>query len=732
MPETIRVDVVSFLPLVAMRCHSTRVSHRTPRAPMALIAVLCAFSVLSADPVALCAQQAPATSNASRRPLAIEDYYVVKTVGAPELSPDGRWVAYTVSTRIEVTNGTTSEVWLVEARRGADARRVSAAASATGPSWTDDGTLQFTSGGRTLRVNPMQPDRLDTVPAGAASSRGVSRAVTSPDGKWVATVRDVAPPKRERVFATDFERRHDERFKGAQFDWLDFHRDGAAFPTPNVRDPDVSPPQEVFLAPASGGDARPLTSLGLRPTGLQWRRDGSALLFSADSTYRNERVYGRTDAWTVTTDGQVRRLTRNDDYGYSGAQYSPDGRWVLCTRRLSTDVVIARKLDHGGATDLVLIPADGGEERVLTADWDYLPANARWSPDSKSVYFTGGVGGTQHLFRVAADGGPVRAVTTGERRLSGFSIDRAFTRMAYLVGRFEAPSDIWVSDITAANEVQLTTAHASFTNEVTLSTPERLHFKSADGTPIEGWLTFPYGYPAGGGPYPLVVSNHGGPHSAIEYNFNFRNQYLAANGYFVLEVNFRSSTNYGEQFLWGTWGAWGTRDGQDVMAGIDHVLSRFPADRRRVATIGHSYGGFMSNWLITQYPDRFAAAIPGAGIVNWMSDYGNADIPRTKETEFFGTPWDPKAREIMIRQSPLTYADRVTAPTLFINGEIDQRVPYSEAQQMYVALKKNGIPTKVILYSGQPHAISGSWNVVHRMHNERQWLDQWLKGNTRQ
>ena len=158
------------------------------------------------------------------------------------------------------------------------------------------------------------------------------------------------------------------------------------------------------------------------------------------------------------------------------------------------------------------------------------------------------------------------------------------------------------------------------------------------------------------------------------------------------------------------------------MAGLDYVLARQPIDPRRVAVMGHSYGGFMTNWLMTQYPDRWAAAIPGAGIVNWVSDYGNADIARTKETEFYGTPWDEAARNRMIRQSPLTYANRAKAPTLFINGEIDQRVPYSEAEQMFVALKKNGVTAKMIQYKDMPHSISGSWNVVHRMLNERQWL----------
>ena len=143
--------------------------------------------------------------------------------------------------------------------------------------------------------------------------------------------------------------------------------------------------------------------------------------------------------------------------------------------------------------------------------------------------------------------------------------------------------------------------------------------------------------------------------------------------------------------------------------------------------MGHSYGGFMTNWLITQYPDRFAAAITGAGITNWISDYGTADIYRTKETEFFGTPWDEDARNRMIRQSPLTYAGRVKTPTLFIHGEVDQRVPYEEGEQMYFALKRRGVPAKMIQYAGQPHGISGHWNNIHRILSEVAWWKTYMK-----
>jgi dipeptidyl aminopeptidase/acylaminoacyl peptidase len=675
---------------------------------------------------------------AQSRPLAIEDYYRVKTVGAPQISPDGNWVAFTVAIRIEATNGDSVDAWLGSTDGATPARRVSRpGTNASGLQWSDDGRLNFSAGGRRWAINPAMPDSIiegtAAVQQGGRGGRGGAgggggRSMASRDGKWVVSLRDVPVSQRDHAYASDFEKRSEERFKGVEFDWLNFQRDGAPFPVPNRVDPLVSPAQEVWISgDASGAGATQITRLGLRPSGIEWSPDGSTLLFTADSGYRNERLYEKGDIYTASRDGVVRRLTNDREMNYTNARYSPDGKWILYTRQLSTNAVIAKRLDHGGATDLAVIPAGGGLEKNLTADWDYLPTGATWSPDSKYVYFSGGIGGTTHLFRVSPTSARVEQVTKGERRIGAISFDRTYSRMAYTVGLTDSLTDVYVSSIDGSNEHRISHANDSFAAEIALSKSERLHYPSKDGTTIEAWLLYPHHYRRDAGPYPLVVANHGGPHSANEYGFDFKNQLLAANGYFVLEVNFRSSTGYGEKFLWGTWGAWGDRDGEDVMAGVDHAIAHYPIARARVATMGHSYGGFMTNWLITQYPDRFAAAIPGAGIVNWVSDYGNADIARTKETEFYGTPWDSMARKIMIRQSPLTYANRVKAPTLFINGEIDQRVPYSEAEQFFVALKKNGVPAKVIQYQGMPHSISGSWNNVHRMLNELHWLDTYLK-----
>jgi dipeptidyl aminopeptidase/acylaminoacyl peptidase len=689
---------------------------------------LLALGLLVSLPALGRAQTRVATSPPpARRAVTIEDFYRVRTAGSPVISPDGRWVAFTVSSRVEETNAEPSEVWVATTDGTIRAKRVSAAGtSATDPRWRA-GALDFRAGTSRWRVNPARSDSLTPIPVESPTA-GELR-IDSPVAGRTALLRDVPPPPLAADRRTPFEQRHDARFQGRQFDWLNFQRDGARYPVPDRTNPRLFPTQELWLVDGAGSAPRPLTQLGLRPQGVQWNRTGTALVFWADSGYRDERRYPAAAVYVADVTGTVRRLTPERDLDCDNALFSPDGKWVLYTRQISTNTVIAQKLDHGSPTDLALRPAGGGAERVLTADWDLIPENATWSADGRWIYFSAAIAGAQHLFRVAATGGRVEQVTTGARRLSSITIDSSFTRIAYTATGIDAPADVYVAAIDGTNERRLSDVNAELTRDVAWSRADRLQFPSADGTPVEGWLLLPHNYD-GSRRYPLVLSNHGGPHAADGYAFDFKSQLLAASGYFVLKVNFRSSTGYGEPFLWATWGAWGTKDGQDVMAGVDYAIAKYPIDRTRVATMGHSYGGFMTNWLITQYPDRFAAAIPGAGIVNWVSDYGTADIAVTKETEFYGTPWDSAARERMIRQSPLTYAGRVRTPTLFVHGEIDERVPYSEAEQMFVALKKNGVPAAIIQYKDMPHSISGSWNQVHRMLHERDWLDQWLRKPT--
>ena len=656
------------------------------------------------------------------RAVTIEDYYRNNSIGRPSISPNERWVSFSYSYPDEENNNSRSEIWLVPSDGSAEPRRLTSQNSnSSRPRWTEDGLLMYTIQSETWYLDVEKPNSRPF-----QDKNRNDTANFSPDKIWIAETRDTPVPKSEKSYASDFIQRHEERFEGIQFDWMNFQRDGRDMPIPDSRDPSVNPPTEIFILPAEGGEAKQLTDLDLRPSGIRWRPDGRELVFTADSHYRDEMTYGRSDLWTVTVDGDVTRIT-DDGYTYGSTGYSPDGKYISYTRGYGTDMVIAGRMDNGGPRDLFIMPSDGGAPVNLTASWDLSPGRPRWSPDSQYIYFTAGIGGGTHLFRVSAGGGEVQQVTSGERRLGSLTIDKDFKTMAYTVGRIEGPSEIYTADIDGSNEKQITEMSKDFTTEITFSKAERLLYASYDGTPIEGWLLYPYGYKPENGLYPLIVNSHGGPHSASGYSFNFKQQVFAANGYFVFQTNFRSSTGYGEEFKWATWGEWGTKDGQDVMAGVDYAIEHFPIDRNRVGSTGHSYGGFMTNWLITQYPDRFAAAVTGAGISNWISDYGTADIARTKETEFYGTPWQKEGRERLIKQSPLTYAGNVVTPTLFVHGEVDHRVPFEEAEQFYFALKKNGVPAKVIQYGGQSHGGWGHWNNVHRIINELVWWDKYLR-----
>jgi len=663
--------------------------------------------------------QTPASTEL--RPLGLEDYYRVRDVGAPRISPDGAWVTYTVSTPVEETNGSTVETWVARADGSRPPQRVTHQGSdVSGPRWASDGRLGFaTADGARWLVAPDRPSDL-----AARDDETQPTGVTSPDGRWRAVLREMEAPRRAEPTRTAFERRHEERFEGVRFDWYPFVRDGQSFPLP---DPRIVPAEEIFLEAADGtGRARQLTRLGLQPRDVTWRADGRTILFTADEAVLDELAYGRSDLFLVSVEGEVTRLT-DDGHTYSAVDFSPDGRWISYVRSWGTDFIIDRKLDNGGPRDLYVRPADGGEPVNLTADFDLDAGSPRWSPDSRWLYFTTGIGGATHLFRVAAGGGPVEQVTTGERRILGLDIDQAFRRMTYTVGTFERPEEVWTADIDGRNERRLTDVHGAFLAEVATSRSERVLYESYDGTPIEGFLLYPRGYEENGTSYPLIVVNHGGPHSASGYGFSFKNQLFAANGYFVFLPNFRSSTGYGDDFKWATWGGWGTLDGEDVLAGVDHLIERLPIDPDRVGTTGHSYGGILTNWLITRYPDRFKAAVTGAGASNWTSNYAHSDVARTKETEFFGRPWEPRAREIMIRQSAFLNSGGVRAATLFVHGEVDYRVPLEGAIQLYTSLKKQRVPTELIIYDGQPHGIRGHWNNVHRAMHELGWWERYLK-----
>jgi len=685
-----------------------------------------------------------AQSSPQGRALTVEDYYRIKTVGDPQISPNGKWVSFTVSTKIENDNTTSIETYVVPADGSAPPRKIQhEGKDVAQPSWTDDNMLRYSlrarvpsavflgRGGKSEESEkpadgPLWKVSVDAQDATPAQTQKAPAGTISADGKWIAEAKDAAVEKKAASYDSEFEKRHMERFQGRAFDWMRFQQDGQDYPT---LDPRTKAAAEITVTPVAGGAVKALTTLALRPNNVAWHPNGMLIAFSADENWKDEQTYESPDVYTVTTDGKVTRVT-NDGYVWNSLAYSPDGKFLSATRTFGTAMIIQQKLNHGGSNDLILMPVGDGAQINLTEKWDLEPRMPRWSPDSRYIYFNAEKGGEIHLFRVAArSGAAVEQVTKGQRRVTNISFDKAMRKITYLVGLDDAPPEVWTANIDGSGEKKLTSMMDPIVREIAFSKAERLMWKSNDGTEIEGWLMYPYGYDPKKGPYPMVVNSHGGPHAAVGYGFDFKQQYFAAKGYFVLDTNFRSSTGYGDAFKWATWGAWGDKDGEDVTSGVDYVLKNYPVDPKRLSATGHSYGGFMTNWLITTYPDKFAAAAAGAGISNWISDYGTADIYRTKETEFFGTPWSEEGLSRMIAQSPLMRAGRAKTPTLFIQGEADQRVPSEESEQMYFALRRQGVPAKMIQYAGQPHGISGHWNNVHRMMSELKWFDTYTGKN---
>jgi dipeptidyl aminopeptidase/acylaminoacyl peptidase len=679
---------------------------------------------------------------AAGRPIQLPDYYRIETAATPAISPDGRWVVFARSTIVEADNAHHTELWIAPADASSPATRLTTPAfNASAPRWSADGKLlSFRSTRRAGAPTEAAPAgrgggrrgggggesdiwflRMDRPSGEAFQIPGVEGApIFSPDNRWIAFTRRTAPPRQPRT-PTPLETQLEQRFKGRIYDWMSVRADGRGY-LPDPRDPAATPPNELYVVSRDGGTPRQITHLGVDVREPAWRPDSAALAFIADTHQRDEYSYQRADLFLATLDGNTRRLT-DDGFEYDSPAWSPDGRTLVFRRRQSLNQVLAAKQNHGGAVDIYRMPVDDGHMWNLTPEWDLLPDAPAYSPDGKYVYFAGGAGGDTHLFREDIGAGRVQQLTRGERSLGGFSFSQDFSAMAFTAASAQHPTEAFAAKIDGSGEHQLGALNDALLKEVDLVPAERIHFPSKDGTQIEGWIMLPR---TGSAPYAMILSIHGGPHGAYGSAFNYEFQWLAANGYAVLFTNPRGSTGYGEKFLWGTWGGWGKLDLEDVLGGVDYAIAHYRINPKRLGVTGYSYGGFLTNWTITQ-TDRFAAAVAGAGVVNWVSDYGTADIPRTKESEFLGSPWQSQSNELMRSLSPITYASKVKTPTLFLHGESDMRVPIEEAEQFYTALKKLKVPAKFVRYPGNFHGGWPPWDMVHRYYQEAQWWKEFLQ-----
>lgn len=337
-----------------------------------------------------------------------------------------------------------------------------------------------------------------------------------------------------------------------------------------------------------------------------------------------------------------------------------------------------------------------------------------------------GIGGNVHLFEVPAGGGPVRQVTTGDRQVRGVSWSGDGRVVAYTATDAVTPAEVFVASGDARNETRVTSFNDAWLAETVRMPAERLTWRVADGTEIEGWVVKPVGFEAGK-KYPMVLKVHGGPYGAYGNSFFQTFHVLSAAGMFVLYPNPRGSTGYGHAYQWATQGAWGEVDSEDYLGGVDAALAKYPEiDGSRLGVSGGSYGGYMTNWL-TATTDRFIAAATSRSITNWESWYGDSDAQGLTEYAFSGTPWEQ--RERYRRLSPISYVENVTAATLIIHSENDFRTPIGDGEQWFMALKKRQVPVEMVRYPRSSHGLSRigePWLLVDRLERIRTWLAHWL------
>ena len=663
------------------------------------------------------------------RPWQATDYYRLTVVANPALSPDGRRVAFVVTTVVEDKDRRHNEVWLGSTDGSARPfRYTSPSTEASNPTWSPDGSLLAFSSKREGSDDDVWFLRTAAPGGEAFQIAGVhALPVFSLDGKWLLYEWRGAEPDsmkketwRTRVSPTAITRGPDpKRFDGRVYTSIPIVADERGYLAPR----ETRRPSHLYLVSRDGGTPRQLTSGELSQTAVAWSPDGRTIAFVQDSTEKSEvRDVVRPSIYLLNIADSSQRLLATGFTESTDPAWSPDGKTIAfgCSK------------GRGLENDICVIPAApppaGGTARDLTADWNLDPTAPTWSADGKTVYFSAETRGNVHLFAVDVSGGSVRPVTNGERQLRGFTISADGRSLAYAASDITHGTELYVAPLArAASERRLTSFNDSLFKQVAVIPADTFWFTGVGGLKIQGWLMKPYGYQPGK-QYPLVLSIHGGPHSNYGNVLFPEFQMLAGQGYWTLFTNPRGSSGYGHDFTYSTRGRWGMEDYQDLMQAVDVAIARAKGgvDTTRMAVLGGSYGGFMTNWVVG-HTNRFRVAQTDRSIFNWYSWYGSSDAQGLTDYEFNGAPWESDSLYRVL--SPMAYATNMRTPMLIVHSEDDKRTPITDGEQLFMSLRKRGIPAEFVRYPRSYHGLSRTgppWLLVDRLERIRTWFAHWI------
>lgn len=700
--------------------------------------------------LALITTLAPLCSvTAQGRAFAPADWYRVATLGSPAMSPDGKQVAFTVTTVREAENKRHSEVWVANTSGGSPRRFTSPSTESSNPRWSPDGRyLLFTSTrpnsrARTWGIRMDEPggeaEEIERYPAGSmpADKRFVvwsdtTSADTTQRGTDTYTgMQTMARPPYGAITAP----LDPKRFDGRHITDMRFKANGPGY-VPSPREKRIYRPMQLWAQAFDGSPKRMLDSTAYSRRAPAVSPDGKWIAFVADPAMRadsaveaerdslarlsydakrDEAVRNDADIFVMPSmGGPSRRLTTAAGSEHDIA-WSPDGSMLAF---LSAPTRVA-------STRLYTVGVAGGTPVNVIGAWQYEPDNIAWLPNGQ-IAFSAAIGGRSAWLRVDPASKSIQEVLGGRRQLRGFSLDAAARKVAYVSTSLTQPTELYLANADGSGESRLTAFNDALNRDVAWSDAERITYKSVGGLEIEAWLMRPFGYQPGK-KYPMVLYIHGGPHGAYGENWFDEFQNLAAAGMWVLFTNPRGSSGYGGPFTYATRGRWFAEDYEDLMKGVDVVASRPDVDSTRMGVTGGSYGGVMTAW-VTAKTNRFKAAQTDRMISNWWSWYGSSDAQGLTEFEFLGKPWDNPAMYDSL--SPIRYIRRVKTPTLMVQSEEDFRTPMTDAEQWFVGLKKQGTPVELVRYPRSTHDLSRTgepWLLVDRLGRLRQWFEHWLK-----
>jgi dipeptidyl aminopeptidase/acylaminoacyl peptidase len=644
-----------------------------------------------------------------------DDYFRLGDVGGPRISPDGRWIAYTVGTQDLEADESSSRIWMVPAAGGDPIPLSAKGESSSSPRWSPDGKyLGFLSSrneGKTqvwtlFREGGEAVQRTDT-------AQEVNSFEWSPDSKKLLLV--MRDPKPEELEAKEAEEKGETYEKKTPPPWVvtrqQFKMDYVGYLD--------SRRTHLYIFDLASKEIKQITSGDFDDSEPAWSADGTRVAFVSNRTEKPDDNYN-DDIWVVEADNDnlgAKPLQISTNPGPDGTpSWNPDGSLIAHTSNTETDAALY------GTNHLAVSSAAGGESKLLTQPLDRMIFSPRFSKRDDSIYFLLEDSGELNLARISASGGAVERLVSGPRAVS--ALDQGPSgEIAVLVSEPHFPAEVFL--FKDGNLERRSHVNDAVMASLRLGSVEEIRYASKDGTEIEAFVVKPPDF-SSRRRYPGILRIHGGPQSQYDFSFHFEAQLYASNGYVVVMPNPRGSTGYGQDFCMAIWQAWGEPDFDDVMGGVDYIVEKGWAHPEKLAVTGWSYGGMLTNHVITK-TDRFKAAATGASATLYVVNFGHDQYQRWWRYEL-GLPWKPESRQLYDKLSPFNRVENVTTPTLILGGKEDWNVPIINSEQLYYALKMLGVPTELVVYPDEFHGIDTPSHAKDLYERYLVWFGRYLKG----